>query len=146
MINSIVRKVILLLCIVFAVVAFGFPCFVVPFGSYDGEILTYADGKEHIENKYSYSFGLNGKVKYVLTSAENEAEIIEQKEYYYKLVRNKIFISEDEQFGNEDDRMMTIASIIRLGDGSFNIYSCAMAIGVAVVAGALILTAPNRRY
>lgn len=143
MINTILRKVILMLCIAFAVVAFGFPLFVVPFGSYDGEgYETIADGTE-IQYRYSYEFGFDGKVTYTKTTYDRKAEL-EKHEYYYKTHKNKIFFSEDGVNYNHQE-YMTIASIIRLGDGSFNVYSCAVAIGVAVVAGALVLTAPNKR-
>ncbi len=144
MITSIIRKTVLLLCIAFAIVAFGFPCFVVPFGSYDGEGYEQTQEGEVVQYRDSYEFHLNGKVIYTKTSYDRK-QVLEKTEYYYKLKKNKVFLSEDNKFDNLT-RHETIASIIRLGNGRFNIYSCAVAIGVAVIAGALVLTAPNKRY
>lgn len=143
MINTILRKGILLLCIIFAVAAFGFPCFVVPFGSYDGEGYETVEGTE-IQYRYSYEFSFDGKVSYTKTTYDKKEEL-EKKEFYYKTHKNKIYFSDDGvNFDHQED--MTIASIIRLGDGSFNVYSCAVSIGIAVIAGALVLSAPNKRY
>lgn len=143
MINTILRKVILMLCILFAVAAFGFPCFVVPFGSYDGEAYQNISDEIKIQYRYSYEFSFDGKVVYTKMSYDKKEEL-ERKEFYYETYKNKIFFSEDGVNFNHEE-YLTIASIIRLGDGSFNVYSCAVSIGIAVIAGALVLTAPNKR-
>lgn len=139
MINTIIRKIVLTLCIVFAVVAFGYPCFVIPFGSYDYKLTSNGETKQ-----FSYAFKFDGtvvKTDYNVDTGEKE----QVTTMYYKYKGNKIILSVDDKFGDEDE-VMAIASIYRLGNTAFNVYGCAVAIGVAVIAAALVLTAPIKRY
>ena len=133
-----IRKILLLLCIAFAVVAFGYPCFVIPFGSYDYKLTTLGETKQ-----FSYSFKFDGtviKTNYNIETGEKENEI----KMYYKYKGNKVILSTDNKF-DDNDEVLAIASIYRLGNTAFNVYGCAVAIGVAVVAAAIVVSMPRRR-
>ena len=134
------RKFLLLLCLAFAVVAFGYPCFVVPFGSYDYKITNNG-----VTNEFSYSFKFNGTVVITNFNAEN-GEKESEFTSYYKLKGNKIIISPDKKFDDDNNSIMAIASIYRLGDTAFNVYACAVSIGVGLIAAVLILTFPIKKY
>ncbi len=143
-----IRKIVLLLCVAFVVVAYGYPCLIIPFGSYENKT-TVAD----ITTETSYSFKFNGKVKVVVEvyGKDNKDEALKtESELYYKLKGNKIIISEDKEFSEDvegGDTVVYISSIYRVNDllDYFNVYACAITIGVGIVAVALILTIPRKR-
>ena len=131
------RKILLLICVAFVVVFYAYPCFILPFGSYTGEI---GDG----ETKYevSMTFGFDGKVKTKIGEYEQEE--------YYKIDGSSIIISEDKTF-DDNDTEIRLNSVYQytLEDGSLtldvqNDIGMYMAIGIGVFAVILILL-PNRR-
>lgn len=140
------RKIVLLLCLAFAIVAFGVPCFIIPVGDYD-----FREKQNGITTEISYNFGFKGKVKYTEKHLDKDGKEVLPTvtfEYYYKLKKNKIVLSLDNKF-DETDPTLAISNMYRVTDGEnmyFNPYACGVAIGVALLAGVLVCTAPNKRY
>ena len=136
------RKIVLLLCVAFAVVCFGYPCLILPIGSYelDKPILG-------IEAVTTYQFKFNGKVE-ITTKLKDESNGVSTTEtMYYKLKGNKIIFSKDKKPTKaEENDWVAISSVFRLGNGAFNVYACGASIGVALLAAVLVVTAPNKRY
>lgn len=131
------KKILLLICVAFAVVCYAFPCFILPFGSYKGEIGS-GEGKVEI----SVNFGFDGKAKMEIGDLEQTQ--------YYKLKGDKIIISDDKTF-DDNDIEINLDSMYQfsLSDGDVNCemqnnIGMYMAIGVGVLAVVLILL-PNKR-
>ena len=123
------RKILLILSIVFVVVCYGYPCLILPFGTYKHE--TTMMGSK-IETTYEFKF--NGKVKIAINDASEE--------YYYKLKGNEIIISDDKTF-NDDDSKISISSIYNIG-GAINQIGQFVAIGIGVMALVLVCTLPKK--
>lgn len=136
-----IRKIFLLLSLAFAVVAFGYPCVVLPFGGYQQKA-------ENDLGKFtaSYSFHWNGKVTLDIEYENKEDETLGTSfEKFYKLKGNKVVICDNNEFKEGETEEVVIASIFRLGDNSFNPYACGVAIGVAVLDLLLIITIPKKK-
>ena len=123
------RKILLLISIAFVVLCYGYPCLVLPFGSYHDET-TVLGAK--IETTYQFKF--NGKVKIAINDSEEE--------YYYKIKGNEIIISDDKTF-NDDDSKLKISSIYNI-NGAINQVGQFVAIGIGVMALVLTLTIPSK--
>lgn len=131
------RKIILLICMAFFFVCYAFPCFVIPFGEYKGEI----DGKEVV-----LKFNWKGEVK------DKDGEFL----YYYKMEKNKVVLSETKDFNNEikialnsiysfqkttvDSASISVERISYTNN--IGMYS---AIGVGILMVLLIITIPKRQ-
>lgn len=124
------RKILLLICVAFAVLCYGYPCLIMPFGSYE-----YTYEVAGISTTASYTFGFDGKVTQKIGDIETEA--------FYKLKGNKIVLSLDETF-DDDDNEIAISSIYKLGNYT-NKIGMYISIGVGVLALALIITIPSKR-
>ncbi|MBQ8615531.1 MAG: hypothetical protein IJ415_03085 [Clostridia bacterium] len=124
------RKILLIISIVFVVLCYGYPCLILPFGSYHDETTMLGTT---IETTYEFKF--NGKVKITVNKSENE--------YYYKLKGNEIIISDDKTF-NDDDNKLSISSIYKVGS-AVNQIGQFVAIGIGVMALVLVCTIPNKR-
>lgn len=136
------RKIVLLLCIAFAVFCFGYPCLILPIGSYE---LDKPIGK--LEAVTTYQFKFNGKVEITTKLKDDSNGISTTETMYYKLKGNKIVLSKEKKpTKDEENDWLAISSIFRLGNGAFNVYACGASIGVALLAAVLVATAPNKRY
>ncbi len=131
------RKILLLICVAFVVVCYAYPCFVLPLGTYNGEI---GNGENVVE--VSLKFDFNGKVKIKMAESESEQN--------YKLSGNYVIISEDEAFDDKDLKIK-LNSIYNfaMNEGIVDInmqndIGMYMAIGIGAFAIILILL-PNRR-
>ena len=125
------RKILLLICIAFVVVCYGYPCLILPFGSYEHtyEVLG-------VSVTESYSFGFDGKVTRKIGELEEEM--------YYKLKGNKIYFSDDKEFDFEDGLYSSISSISRIGDYTNKIANY-ISIGAGALALVLVVTIPKNR-
>ncbi len=124
------RKILLILSIVFVVVCYGYPCVILPFGTYKYETTMFGS---KIETTYEFKF--NGKVKIGIND--------EKTEYYYKLKGNEIIISDDKKFDDNDSKI-AISSIYNIG-GAINQVGQFLAIGVGVMALVLVCTLPKKK-
>lgn len=125
------RKIVLILCVAFVVVCYGYPCFILPFGEY---VRSTEIGNTKIEA--TYNFDWDGTI-----TAENELGITTK--YYYKLKGNEVWLSIDEDFEEADD-VISINSLYNIGNGFFNQVGYYIAIGVGILALVLIITIPRR--
>ena len=128
------RKILLILCIAFVVLCYGFPCIILPFGEYKGK----SDVGDY---EISYKFSFNGKVKF---SADDDSDY-----YYYRVKGNNIIISEDKTFNKDDDKI-AINSFYELdtslvGQDAKNQVAFWSTLGVGVVALLLIVTIPSKK-
>ena len=124
------RKILLIISILFVVVCYGYPCLILPFGEYKYE--TTIGG---VKFETTYEFKFNGTV----TISQND---VEQK-CYYKLKGNEVIISDDKKF-NDDDMKLSISSIYKLG-GAVNQIGQFVAIGIGVMALVLVCTIPSKK-
>ena len=124
------RKVLLLLCIAFVVVCYGYPCLIVPFGTYKYE--TTNMGEKYVQ---TCEFKFNGKAKIKFEDLETE--------YYYKLKGNKIILSNDKKF-DDNDMEIKISSMYKIGEAE-NLIGKIVAIAVGVLAVVLVVTAPSKK-
>ena len=126
------KKILLLICIAFVVVCYGYPFFALPFGEYTGEI---GSGESKVE--VSFKFAWDGKVECKYGELENEA--------YYKVKGDEIILYSDEKHENEIDKMKlnSMYSIDTICELTNNI-GMYMAIGVGVLAIVLVLL-PSKR-
>lgn len=122
------KKFLLLLCIVFVVVCYGYPCFILPFGEYKGktEILG-------ISQEASFNFKFDGTVKLKSTIGSTSVE----KDYFYQLKGNTVVISVDKTF-DETDSKIQINNMYKLGELT-NTIGMIITIGVGVLATALVM-------
>lgn len=125
------RKIVLILCVAFVVVCYGYPCFILPFGEY---VRSTEVGNIHIEAKYNFDW--DGTV-----TEENELGITTK--YYYKLKGNEVWLSIDEDFESAD-KTISINSLYNIDNGYFNQVGYYVAIGVGILALVLIITIPRR--
>lgn len=125
------RKIVLILCVAFVVVCYGYPCFILPFGEY---VRSTEVGNIQIEAKYNFDW--DGTV-----TEENELGITTK--YYYKLKGNEVWLSIDEDFESAD-KTISINSLYNIDNGYFNQVGYYVAIGVGILALVLIITIPRR--
>lgn len=125
------RKIVLILCVAFVVVCYGYPCFLLPFGEY---VRSTEVGNIQIEAKYNFDW--DGTV-----TEENELGITTK--YYYKLKGNEVWLSIDEDFESAD-KTISINSLYNIDNGYFNQVGYYVAIGVGILALVLIITIPRR--
>jgi len=127
------RKILLLVCIAFVVVCYGYPCLILPLGSY-----TYEYELEGEKEEISLQFNFNGTFL-----AEGSEDV-----GYYKLKGNKIILSEDETF-DEADLQVKINNIYELNVPLMGTFKNSIALyatmGVGVLAVLLVLTIPSKR-
>ena len=97
------RKILLLICIAFVVLCYGYPCFILPFGEYK-----YEETVAEVTTTYSMKFGFDGKATMTIDDISTD--------YNYKLKGNNVILSEDEEFGNSDDNEIVISSMYKLGE------------------------------
>ncbi len=139
------RKIVLLLCVAFAVVCFGYPCLILPIGSYELDKPLYDSGYSGLEAVTTYQFKFNGKVERTIKLKDESNGISTTETLYYKLKGNKIIFSKEKTPTKEEEgQWIAISSIFRLGNGAFNVYACGASIGVALLAAVLIVTAPKK--
>lgn len=126
------RKILLLICLAFVVVGYAYPCFVLPFGTFEGKI---GEGDSKVE--VSVKFDFNGKAKI------KEAEL--EKDLYYKMKGDHIIISEDKEFDDKDEKIK-LDSIYQLNYSTelTNKIGMYMSIGIGALSLILILL-PNKR-
>lgn len=129
------KKLLLLVCVAFAVVCYAYPCFILPFGTYSG---VRGTGESKVD--ISVSFGFNGKAEYKQGNSTSEK--------YYKLEGNKVILSDDDKFDNSDIEIQ-LTSMYKLSvdaDVSMsNNIGMSIAIGVGALAVILILLPSKRR-
>lgn len=138
------RKIFLLLCVAFAVVCYAYPCFVLPFGTYNYDYMNQYTQKMETA---TLQFGFNGKV-------------VDQDgvEMFYKLNGTEIIISEDEKFDAATDMVVKYKNIYQLhvpADGVDekpaavltyrNVIGLYVTIGIGVVAVLLVITIPRKK-
>ncbi|MBR6778974.1 MAG: hypothetical protein IKM43_02345 [Clostridia bacterium] len=124
------RKILLLICIAFVVVCYGYPCLVLPFGEY-----TYTT--KVADQEITSTIKFNFKKKATWTIGDLSAT------YNYKLKGNEVVLSLDDTFDNEDDVKLSISSIYRLGEYN-NQIGLWTTIGVGVAALVLVITIPKK--
>lgn len=138
------RKILLIICIAFVVVCYGYPCFILPLGTYN-YTTTIADE----EVTTSYKFGFNGKVTVSTSATETTTE------YFYKLSGNKVIISDDETFDDNDLKLaisnmyqINMPTVLSITDTEVNVATNQVGmwvtIGVGVLALLLVVTIPRR--
>ena len=125
------RKIVLILCVAFVVVCYGYPCFILPFGEY---VRTTEIG--NITTESTYNFDWDGTV------TKEDVFGITTK-YYYKLKGNEVLLSVDENF-DDYDISISINSLYNIDNGYFNQVGYYVAIGVGILALVLIITIPRR--
>lgn len=125
------RKIVLILCVAFVVVCYGYPCFILPFGEY---VRSTEVGNIQIEAKYNFDW--DGTVT-------KEDEFGLTTKYYYKLKGNEVLLSVDENF-DDYDISISINSLYNIDNGYFNQVGYYVAIGVGILALVLIITIPRR--
>lgn len=125
------RKILLIICVAFVVLCYGYPCFILPFGEYSK---TYELAGVSIEETYKFDF--HGKCVHSLGELTTE--------YHYKLSGNDVILSVNDTFGDEDDSTISINSMYNVGNGFFNQVGMYVAIGVGVAALLLIVTIPRK--
>lgn len=126
------RKIVLILCVAFVVVCYGYPCFILPFGEY---VRTTEIG--NITTESTYNFDWDGTVT-------KEDEFGLTTKYYYKLKGNEVWLSVDENFDDDYDISISINSLYNIDNGYFNQVGYYVAIGVGILALVLIITIPRR--
>ena len=131
------RKLLLLICLAFVVIGFAYPCVILPVGSYTSKLGNITT---------SYKFAADGtmqieiKNKEKQDSQENQGKI----DAFYKLKGNKVIISLDEKF-DDNDLTLQINSFYNLQGGFQNISAMVIAGGVGLLALILIVTIPRKR-
>ena len=129
------RKILLIICIAFVVLCYGYPCFILPFGEYSHKETSEVLGAD-VTVTYSYKFGFDRKATY--TSGDTSIE------YNYKLKGNKIILSLDEEFGNLDDSEIIISNIYKFGE-YINPIGLWSTVGIGILALVLVITIPKRK-
>ena len=134
------RKIVLILCLAFVVVGFGWPTIILPYTKY-----TYkTEGQE-----LSYTFQLNGKVKRELKIGDTKHE--DTFKYKINFKENAIEI----QITDKTKETLTIDSFFKLSVANFggavsvnatNNVAMGVSIGVGVLALLLVILAPSKRY
>ncbi len=127
------RKILLILCIAFVVVCYGYPCFVLPIGTYKYTATTKIGDKE-ISTTTTYEFDFKGNA--VIKNGDVETE------YKYKLKGDEIILSLDEEF-DDNDLKIQISSMYKL-NGAINSIGMWITIGVGVLAFVLVITIPRK--
>ncbi len=128
------RKLLLLICLAFVIIGFAYPCVIMPVGSYTATV-----GKVST----SYKFAFDGTLKITVeTSGSNSKGVT--TDAFYKLKGNKVIISLDDKF-NDNDMQLQICSIYSLAGGFKNTSAIVVASGVGVIALLLIVTIPSKR-
>ena len=128
------RKILLLVCITFVVLCYGYPCFILPLGAYSYSETNEVLGEE-VTTTYTLEFGFDGKA----VASRNKVET----EYNYKLKGNRVILSIDEEFGNTDDQELVISSMYKIGE-TVNPVGMYTAIGVGILAIVLVVTIPKK--
>lgn len=129
------RKVFLIICIAFVVLCYGFPCFVLPFGTYKHE-----DKVEGVQIETSYKFKFDGTV-----ALETKIGDASQKfNYYYKIKDGNIILSMDKNFEDAEDVSMPLTSIYKIGE-AVNTIGMYTAIGIGIAALVLVITIPGKK-
>ena len=131
------KRILLLLCIAFAVVCYGFPCFVLPFGEYKG-----SQTLGSMSSETSYKFKFNGEVSVYSKTTIGDVSTEDSSVKYYKLDKNYVVISDDKTF-DDDDQKIKLGSMYLL-DNCQNNIGMYLAIGVGALATILVLI-PNKR-
>lgn len=137
-----VRKLLLILSIAFAVFAFGYPCMIFPYTNY-----TYTYTEKEVEISSTLKFQLNGRVKITGDTSLGSLGLVEQENYYYKISfkDQKVLISDTKEF--ENAMKLDINNIYSLGgnNGYTNNVAKWTSLGVGVVTLLLVLTIPTKR-
>ncbi len=144
-----IRKLLLILSIAFAVFAFGYPCMVLPYTNY-----TFTYTEKDVEISSTLKFQLNGRVKITGDSSVSSSGLVEQENYYYKISfkNRQVLISDTKDFGNA--MKLDIDNIYSLRSGALSLVSSKgyinnvakwTSIGVGVVALLLVITIPTKR-
>lgn len=128
------RKFLLILCIAFVVVCYGFPCIMLPLGEYK-----YTNKEFDIEITYEFKF--NGKVCADMSG--------EKEELYYKLKGNKIVLCQNDKFEKGETISLKLESFYEISvEGlakATNKIAQWITVGVGVAALALVLTMPKKK-
>jgi len=122
------RKLLLILCIAFVVVCYGYPCLVLPFGTYSCKAEVAGT-----EITSTIKFGFDKKAEYTVGDVTLDLN--------YKLSGNTVILSEDEEF-DESDMEITIGSIYRIGE-YHNMIGLITTIGIGILALCLVVTIPK---
>ena len=128
------RKLLSLLCILFVVVCYAYPCFVLPFGEYKLEKVISEDQKVELTLK----FDLNK-----VTITEGKIEQV----YYYKVDGDEIILSDVTNFTEDDNFKLQLDSMYEIGYGekARNDIGMYIAIGVGVLAVVLVLLPSKKK-
>ena len=132
------RKIFLILSFVFLAVAYIFPCFILPVGTYKGKLKQF-----DTEVECQVKFGFNGKVKTKYGNSDWTTR-------YYKIKNGEVIFSEDKTFNNEDLSIFLINSfdkvnIIGLGSDLENKLASVITYSVLVLDALLIITIPKKK-
>lgn len=131
------RKLLLILCLAFGVLAFGYPCLVLPVGNYSMTV-------DKVTTSYQFNWNGKGTMKITLNPDEGEKQET-TTDFYYKLDwKNGVKISADETF-DDDDITLPISNIFRLGSKFKNQIAMWISIGVGVLDLLLVLTIRKKR-
>ena len=137
-----IRKLLLILSIVFAVFAFGYPCMIFPYTNY-----TFTYSEKDVEISSTLKFQLNGRVKITGDSSLGSIGLVEQENYYYKISfkDQQVLISDSKEF--ENSMKLDLKNIYSLGsnEGYTNNVAKWTSLGVGVVALLLVISMPTKR-
>lgn len=135
------RKLFLTLAIAFVVLCYGYPMFILPFGTY----------------KYNYKVGDKTETVELQFKWDGSYKLGENTGFY-KLKGNKIYLNDTKDFGNlEDKNYMIISNMYNVkfsmplgGSADVSVQFSNkigeyVAIGIGVVSLLLVLSIPNRR-
>ena len=141
------RKLLLLLCVAFAVVGFCYPCVIFPFTDYTCTIKI-----AETDVTTSYNFKLNGKVDITIKTSNSLLNTKDTKTKYYKLdfKNRKVLINDTKEFENAQG--FSIDNIYNLNMGSgvkeLDLYKNKIAmwtsVGIGIFAVLLIITIPKK--
>ena len=117
------RKILLLLCIAITVFCYGWPCLVVPFGTYNGKVG---------DTDVSYEFSFNGTVTCRIGDETKNGKY--QLDFFGKGI--KVMLD------GEETEKIALSNMYRFGEFENKIGEYAI-IGVGILAVVLVLVSPN---
>lgn len=133
------RKVLLILCLAFFVLGFGWPTIMLPYTKY-----TYKTK----EMETSYTFQLNGKVKVESKLGKTKTNNTYKYKINFKDNAIEVIVSKDQKLSLKIDSFYKL-SMISAGEmemSATNTVAAGVSIGVGALALLLIILSPSKKY